>query len=316
LWVVGDPPYVIERPRNHLGNGTMSRSKFYSPVDWDEIEKLRSEFKCASRTGSGIEGVELEIDAVPFVPVRVNGEGPFSMIFETGHRGYMLTDCIGAQFGLAQDDKRMVGLETFSIGDTCWHGMRFGLDDTGGLTSFLDRRIDGLLGNLFWMLQCVTPTLDYPGQRLYVSPTADAVPPNAYTDWVPMEILGFCPFVPVMINGQGPFRFHIDTGAGPCLLSEAAAKKIGLALGEPCTLRGTLINDPARHATVESLSVGGVEIHDLPVKVSLATLLIERNIKCNVDGAIGTSFLKHFAATFDYCGERFGLAGGCHRNLG
>jgi len=288
----------------------MGRNKFYSPVDWNEIEALRTEFRCTSLTGPESGCVSIEIDGQPFVPVHVNGEGPLMMIFETGHRGYMLTDAITSRFHLEEDDKRMVTLKTFAIGDICWHGIRFGLDDTRRISSFVSRPVDGLLGNLFWMLQCVTPTLDYPGRRLNTCTMANAVVPGGTTNWVSMEVLGFCPFVPAMVNGKGPFRFHVDTGAGSCLLSRETAERIGLSLGRPCRLRGTMINDPGREATVESLSVGGFEVRDLAVKVSLGTLLIEKNIRCPVDGTIGTSFLKQFVVTFDYSGERFGLSDG------
>ncbi len=288
----------------------MSRNMFHSPVDWNEIEALRKDFGCASLSGSRTGSVAIDIDGRPFVPVYVNGEGPFMMVFETGHRGYLLTDAISARFHLTKDDKGMATLDTFSIGDTCWHGMRFGLDDTRDIATFLNRPVDGLLGNLFWMLMGVTPTLDYPGQRLHLSTAADATAREAATHWVPMEILGFCPFVSAMINGKGPFRFHIDTGAGPCLLSQGAAERMGLSLGEPCRLQGTLIDDPAHAATLKSFSVGKIELRDLPVKVSSATLLIEKNIHGPVDGAIGTSFLQHFVVTFDYSRERFGLVDG------
>ena len=292
-----------------MGKEDMNCNKFHSPVDWREIDKLRTQFKCSERIGPGPEGVGIDIPRLPIVPVHVNGQGPFSMIFETGYIGYMLTDSIERRFSLPPDEKRMVKLDRFSIGDTCWRGMQFGLDDAKNISNFLDRRIDGMLGNLFWMLQCVTPTLDYPSQRLSLAPDGGEAAAPSQSDWVPMEIVGFCPFVPVMVNGQGPFRFHIDTGAGGCILSQGTAEKLNVSLGEPCRLRGTLIDDPAHKAVVESLSVGPAKVDKFPVNVSMETLLIEKNVQCPVDGTIGTTFLKHFSVTFDYARERFGLAG-------
>jgi len=285
----------------------MTRNKFHSPVDWREINKLRAQFKCSECDGPGPEGVSVHLSHLPIVPIFANGEGPFYMIFETGHRGYMLTDRIATRLNVTLDDNRMVRLETFGIGDTCWRGIRLGLDDTTCISKFLGRGIDGLLGNLFWILQCVTPTLDYPDQRLLLASDAAVAGGHAQAEWVPMEILGFCPFVPVMVNGQGPFRFHIDTGAAFCILSKETAEKVGASLGEPCRLRGTMIDDPAHNATVESLSIGQARVEESPVKVSMEPLLIEKNVCCPVDGTIGTAYLKHFSATFDYAGERFGL---------
>lgn len=286
----------------------MGRNMFHSVVDWDEIEALRSQFRCESRTDSRDGGLAIQVEGRPFVPVCVNGEGPFTMVFETGHCAYTLSNGVRDLLGLKQDSRGMMAMETFSIGGTCWHGIEFGADKMDDIGEFLHHRVDGLLGNLFWMLQCVTPTLDYPGEQLYIAPDEDDLTSGPRNHWVPMEIFGLSPFVSAVVNGQGPFRFHVDTGAGASLLSEEASKRLGLELGDPARLRGTLIDDPARAATLESLSVGGAEIRDLGVKVSLATLLIEKNTHSSVDGVIGTSFLKHFVVTFDYARERFGLS--------
>src|SRR5258708_6048524 len=45
--------------------------------------------------------------------------------------------------------------------------------------------------------------------------------------------------VPVMINGQGPFRFIVDTGASHSVVSPALAAKLGLT---PTPQTATLLN--------------------------------------------------------------------------
>ncbi len=285
----------------------MNLHSLSSTLDWREITQLRTQFRCASRSGPGDDALAIDIARQPFVPVRINGEGSFSMVFETGHTGYLL-DPSCANLALVCDEHRMAGLDTFAIGDTCWHGMRIGLDDLSDTSRFLRRPVHGLLGNLFWMIHGLTPTIDYPGRRLSLMP--DDEPTRASSDAVsaPMAIIGFRPFVHVELNGRGPFLFHVDTGAAFCLLSKAVSETLGLRLGEPCRLRGTRIDDPARDARVDRLSVGAAQLRDFPVKVSMETLLIEKNVRCSVDGTIGATFLEHFSVTFDYGRGRLGLS--------
>ena len=47
----------------------MGRNKFHSVVDWDEIEDLRSQFRCESRVDSGDGSLAIEVEGTPFVPV-------------------------------------------------------------------------------------------------------------------------------------------------------------------------------------------------------------------------------------------------------
>ncbi|MEE9129566.1 MAG: aspartyl protease family protein [Phycisphaerales bacterium] len=64
---------------------------------------------------------------------------------------------------------------------------------------------------------------------------------------VPMEFVMGLPTIEAKINGQGPFRFIFDTGAGTVVLDESLAKELGI---EPTGT--TRIGDPAAPDAVEA----------------------------------------------------------------
>ncbi|HET7496780.1 MAG TPA: serine hydrolase, partial [Candidatus Eisenbacteria bacterium] len=83
---------------------------------------------------------------------------------------------------------------------------------------------------------------------------------------VPMAWAGHLASVEVTLNGQGPFRFAIDTGAAGCLrIDEAVARKLGLpVVGE------ARVGDPsgknmktAEIVAVDSLAAGGARFAGL-----------------------------------------------------
>lgn len=62
--------------------------------------------------------------------------------------------------------------------------------------------------------------------------------------------------VPVMINGQGPFAFVIDTGADRTVISRELATKLALPLGEVAKLHSTAGEELVQTAVIDRLQVG------------------------------------------------------------
>ncbi|MFW9807392.1 MAG: retropepsin-like aspartic protease, partial [Candidatus Thorarchaeota archaeon] len=111
--------------------------------------------------------------------------------------------------------------------------------------------------------------------------------------------------VPVYINGNGPYDFVLDTGAGNTVITPELASKIEL---DPKPVQGIARgiggDVQLELAEVHKLSVNGSEISytqavvlDLS-KVSPKGKLIE-------NGIIGYDFLNRFETTIDYPGKRF-----------
>jgi predicted aspartyl protease len=122
--------------------------------------------------------------------------------------------------------------------------------------------------------------------------------------------------LPVEVNGEGPFEFILDTGAGTSLLSSELGEKlrvkvIGSKQGQSA---GGAVS--VSLAKVSSLAVGSAKVED--VDVGLVDLShIGKTVGAKIDGDLGYNFLRHFRITLDYPNneirlddsKRFELAG-------
>src|SRR6476660_457383 len=71
--------------------------------------------------------------------------------------------------------------------------------------------------------------------------------------------------VSALIDGKGPFRFLVDTGADRSVLAADLAQELGLLGGEDVVVQGSSRSIPASTALLRSLKVGSVEISDIAV---------------------------------------------------
>jgi predicted aspartyl protease len=105
--------------------------------------------------------------------------------------------------------------------------------------------------------------------------------------------------LPVEVNGEGPFEFILDTGAGTSLLSPELGQKLGIKVigsKEGQSAGGAVSVSLAK---VDSLAVGSARLED--VDVGLVDLShVGRTIGATIDGDLGYNFLKHFRITLDY----------------
>ena len=74
-----------------------------------------------------------------------------------------------------------------------------------------------------------------------------------------MDLASGRPVVALMINGEGPFPFIFDTGAGPLTLSSGLAEELGLTVTGQTTLDSPAGGEPVAvdQTRVESISLGG-----------------------------------------------------------
>ena len=105
--------------------------------------------------------------------------------------------------------------------------------------------------------------------------------------------------LPVEVNGQGPFDFILDTGAGTSLLSTQLGEKLGVkVLGskEGQSAGGAISVSLAK---VSSLAVASAKLED--VDVGLVDLShIGNTVGAQIDGDLGYNFLKHYRVLLDY----------------
>jgi predicted aspartyl protease len=105
--------------------------------------------------------------------------------------------------------------------------------------------------------------------------------------------------VPVNVNGQGPFDFILDTGAGTSLLAtELAAQLHVKVLGskEGQSAGGKVSVSLAK---VDALAVGEARLLDVDVGI-VDLSHIGKTIGAKIYGDLGYNFLRYFRVTIDY----------------
>jgi len=137
-------------------------------------------------------------------------------------------------------------------------------------------------------------------------PKQDAAPPGTYS--APMEIIYGKPYVNVMVNGHGPYRFMVDTGTGgEALISVELAEELKLP-----TVNKTRLSDPSKeglHYTdvvmIDALNIGGAEFDEV---LAARHRIYGEDINCQ--GILGFPLFEDFLLTLDYPNRRLVLSPG------
>jgi hypothetical protein len=146
----------------------------------------------------------------------------------------------------------------------------------------------------------------------------------------PLQMHGWMPVVEVKLNGQGPFAFMIDTGAGmQADIDTSVAERLGLQMN------GTAINgDPSGEndrevatATIESIEFGSIrtdggekatrarrisDVRTIEFRNVTAVVRPQRITKDypDVDGILGFALFRDYLLTLDYPAMQVRLARG------
>ncbi len=101
---------------------------------------------------------------------------------------------------------------------------------------------------------------------------------------------------PVMVDGQGPFRFLVDTGADGSMISQRLARRLGLtpSQGGAEHVEGTTGNESMPWVTLARLRVGRILKSNLRVPVSQSPVL------GGLDGILGVAGLGPVRVTVDF----------------
>jgi clan AA aspartic protease (TIGR02281 family) len=103
----------------------------------------------------------------------------------------------------------------------------------------------------------------------------------------------------VMINGRGPFHFMLDTGASRAVLSESAARRLGLHPDGAARVevQGISGREPAAEVHIDRLDTGALHFRDLEVPVLSGPIFEDVDGILGVDGFDGmkltVSFVDH-----------------------
>jgi predicted aspartyl protease len=107
----------------------------------------------------------------------------------------------------------------------------------------------------------------------------------------------------VNINGQGPFRFIIDTGANRSVVSETLAARLGLAHAGMGVVHSVDGAELAKLVNVDSLSFGALRLSGGETPVLDSPMLDGEDGLLGVDGMAGrvlhVDFTKHCVAVYE-----------------
>lgn len=124
----------------------------------------------------------------------------------------------------------------------------------------------------------------------------------------PIELIYDKPYVSVMVNERGPFRFLIDTGTGAeALISPEIADALSLPVVGHARLRDPSGKGEQRSdiLVIHSLKIAGVEFPEIK---AIRHRLYNEQAGCQ--GVLGFTLFKAYLLTLDYPGHRMILTTG------
>jgi predicted aspartyl protease len=103
--------------------------------------------------------------------------------------------------------------------------------------------------------------------------------------------------IPVMIGGQGPFEFVVDTGADRTVLSDDVAEQLGLPPGRDVIVQGITGSELTRTVLAPEITIGKIVLRGLDLPVLSRTRL-------GVDGLLGVDALQKRRLIMDFRSHR------------
>lgn len=116
---------------------------------------------------------------------------------------------------------------------------------------------------------------------------------------------------PVMINGQGPFRFIVDTGASYSTVSPKLAQTLGLQPSEdfPFMVNGITGSARAPSVPIDHLQAGDLHLRSLRLPVIWAPVLAD------ADGILGVAGLKDVRVMVEFTRNRVTVSRAPHGSV-
>ncbi|MBL6851772.1 MAG: aspartyl protease family protein [Alphaproteobacteria bacterium] len=107
--------------------------------------------------------------------------------------------------------------------------------------------------------------------------------------------------IPTTIDGKGPYRFLVDTGADHTVIADNVAQSLGFARGEDVIVQGITSAIPAQTVQLRNLAFGPVQIE------SLVTPVLPR-ADLEIDGYLGLDVIDGRRVVFDFQNHALSIA--------
>ena len=255
------------------------------------------------------------------LPVRVNGQGPFDFILDTGAGTSLLSTelakqldvkILGSKEGHSAGGKVSVSLgkvDSLTLGETKLEGVEVGVVDLAHIGRAVGAKLDGDLGYNF--LKHFRVTIDYRDFELRLE---DPKRVESFARGAQMEVAIrlAAPAKPLILvdvhaNGRGPFQFAIDTGTSTTAITPDLARELRLETSPvgAGTTGGAPVDFSA--GSLQSFQLGGAKIDNVAVVVADFFNMLSAAVGAKLDGIVGYNFLRNYKVVIDYPGETLTL---------
>ncbi len=270
----------------------------------------------------GQQAVELPFRLVSnkiIVPVRVNSQGPFDFVLDTGATSALFdapeaaesldVEIVGRAMvaGAGNEGPKPIDLArnvTFDVGGMTLTGAQLAITPAGGPPLMPGSDWQGVFGDQLFTSTVVE--IDWQQERLVLHDPQHYVAPSDVVA-VPLRVAGGHVYVDATVVTEGEvaktLELVVDTGANHALsLAPSAGKRPSRKIADTTLgygLSGPLRGDVGR---VRSLRLGETTLYD--VLTNFPAHQLSTTIHSGVDGNLGAEVLRRFDTIFDYANER------------
>jgi hypothetical protein len=238
------------------------------------------------------------------VPAKVNGQGPFDFVLDTGNGApvdFFVSPSLLGRIGVGagagdQTSPSSLLIDSIEFGDCRLERVRAGVLEA--MDQIGERISVPIAGNLgYHFLKSWRVTIDYGESTISLDRFAEpgSAPGVPFTTGPGGAFI----LLPAMLNGQGPYRFLVDSGASSTVISPALAQRLEIP-GQPVEAMGVEGGLAAQTLTLGSLEAGGQRLEELPAAAVDVFEYTSRAAGVPVEGVLGFSFLCQFRVTIDY----------------
>ena len=239
---------------------------------------------------------------VIIVKARVNSEGPFEFLVDTGSSVTVITketvEALGFQKKLSDLKKgsmsccssTLINVGSIQVDDVEAKDIPVVLGNLSTISEEIGAHIDGIIGAT--LMKNYKVTIDYPKQEIFF----EKLSKGEESRRVPFIV------VDIMVNCKGPFNFLVDTGASITTITKHISEALGLyekAGGQRRALSGSFAGVVMTLAKAESIQVGDAKANDIDVGLHDLTPL-SNVMGTPVDGVIGYNFMKDYRVVINY----------------
>jgi predicted aspartyl protease len=255
------------------------------------------------------------------VPVRVNEQGPFEFILDTGAGTSLLTPELAATLEIENTGSKqghtaggpvnvlLAKVDSLGVGEARREEIDIAITDLSQIGRTIGAKLDGDLGYNF--LKHFRLTIDFRASELKLEdprriehfgrPAIAEVAMRLAQPSKPLIL------VEAHVAGRGPFQFAVDTGTSTTAISPELAQELHLTarpIGAATTGGAQIAMTAAR---VPSMRLGRAEQRGVDVIIGEFLAVLSQVAGIKLDGIIGYNFLRNYKVVIDYPNELFRL---------